>query len=399
MLNQAEARWREGEQERLKAAEERWKMQEDQRVAAAVAAAREDMERMVEARLHRELAVDARRVVARSGRGMGGGVLSLMRWSTAGAAAAAGFGPIHHGNDIGGSLRFPAFACGVATVKPTPGRIAAWNPSAAGGERGMLAQLMSVQGAICREVRDVRLATRVMAGRDARDPWWVPARHQGRNVQRPIKAGLVTGAPLQFTHPAVADAVRKAGAALANAGYAVEEVTPPSIEAARALWVTLVAADIREMLWQTIEANADPLGIKAVQLWRDSLPPIGIADYIKAFAQITKHRREWSLFLEQYPLLVGPNSGDLPFEIGFDTTDLARTQHVLDSQALMVTVNLLGFPAAAVPIGTTQAEGAPNGLPLGVQVIAGRYREDLALDAAEVIEAQHGLDTPIDPVW
>ena len=91
----------------------------------------------------------------------------------AGAAAAAGFGPIHHGNDIGGSLRFPAFANGLSTVKPTPGRIPAYNPSAT-AERGLLAQLMSVQGAICREVRDVRLATRVMAARDARDPWWVP---------------------------------------------------------------------------------------------------------------------------------------------------------------------------------------------------------------------------------
>src|SRR5216684_3563194 len=80
----------------------------------------------------------------------------------AGAAAAAGFGPIHHGNDIGGSLRFPAFTCGLATVKPTPGRIPAYNPSAT-AERGLLSQLMSVQGAICREVRDVRLATRIMA--------------------------------------------------------------------------------------------------------------------------------------------------------------------------------------------------------------------------------------------
>jgi SH3 domain-containing protein len=94
MLNQAEARWREAEQERLKGAEERWKMQEDQRVAAAVAAAREDMERMVEARLHRELAVDARRVVARSSRGLGN-LLSLIRWSAAGAAAAAAAGLIY----------------------------------------------------------------------------------------------------------------------------------------------------------------------------------------------------------------------------------------------------------------------------------------------------------------
>ena len=72
---------------------------------------------------------------------------------------------------------------------------------------------------------------------------------------------------------------------------------------------------------------------------------------------------------------------------------------MIAAQALMVTVNLLGFPSAAVPVGTTAADGAPKGLPLGVQVIAGRYREELALDAAEVIEAQHGLETPIDPVW
>ena len=121
-----------------------------------------------------------------------------------------------------------------------------------------------------------------------------------------IKVGLITGAPGLYTHPAVADAVRRAGAALSNAGYAVEEVTPPSIEAARDLWVALVAADIRELLWETIEANADPLGAKAVKLWRDALPPIGLRDYLKGFSQITRHRREWSLFLEQHPVLFVP---------------------------------------------------------------------------------------------
>ena len=211
--------------------------------------------------------------------------------------------------------------------------------------------------------------------------------------------GLITEAHGLYVHPDVAAAVRKAGAALAETGYIVEEVTPPSIQAATDLWMKLVAADIRETLWDTIAANADPMAVKAVGFWRDAMPPISIGEYIKALSEITRHRREWSLFLEQYPVLVGPNCGDLPFEIGFDTTDMARTQHVLKSQALMVTVNLLGFPAAAVPVGKVAAEGAPNGLPLGVQVIAGRYREGLALDAAEVIEAQHGLPTPIDPVW
>ena len=107
----------------------------------------------------------------------------------ASAAAAMGFGPIHHGNDIGGSLRFPAFACGVATVKPTFGRVPAFNPSAS-AERGLLAQLISVQGAICREVRDVRLATRVLAGGDPRDPWWVPVPFDGPPLDAPIRVAV-----------------------------------------------------------------------------------------------------------------------------------------------------------------------------------------------------------------
>jgi amidase len=65
----------------------------------------------------------------------------------------------------------------------------------------------------------------------------------------------------------------------------------------------------------------------------------------------------------------------------------------------MVTVNLLGLPSAAVPTGLAKAPGAPKGLPVGVQVIASRFREDMALDAAEIIEAANGAMTPIDPVW
>src|SRR4030095_14910275 len=103
----------------------------------------------------------------------------------AGAAAAAGFGPIHHGNDIGGSPRFPAFTNGVATLKPTPGRIPAFNPSAV-VERGLLAQLTSVQGALARTVADVRLATRVMAAGDPRDPFWVPVPFDGEPCAKPL---------------------------------------------------------------------------------------------------------------------------------------------------------------------------------------------------------------------
>ena len=87
-------------------------------------------------------------------------------------------GAIAHGNDIGGSLRFPAAATGAATVKPGLGRTPAYNPSAP-AERGLLAQLMSVQGVIAREVRDVRLAMRSLVNYDAHDPWMVPMPFDG----------------------------------------------------------------------------------------------------------------------------------------------------------------------------------------------------------------------------
>src|SRR5206468_12595927 len=91
--------------------------------------------------------------------------------SSGGAAAGVmmGYGPIAHGNDIGGSLRFPAYACGAATVKPGLGRVPAYNPSA-GAERGKLAQVMCVQGEISREVRNVRMAMSALVGYDAGEP-------------------------------------------------------------------------------------------------------------------------------------------------------------------------------------------------------------------------------------
>ena len=96
----------------------------------------------------------------------------------AGASVAAGIGAIAHGNDIGGSLRWPAYCNGVATIKSTQGRIAAFNPSAP-VERPLMAQFMSTQGPLAREVADVRLGLEVMASRDPRDPWWVPAPSSG----------------------------------------------------------------------------------------------------------------------------------------------------------------------------------------------------------------------------
>src|SRR5579863_387153 len=172
----------------------------------------------------------------------------------AGAAAAAGFGPIHHGNDIGGSLRFPAFANGVATIKPTQGRIPAFNPSAT-VERGLLAQLTSVQGAIARTVADVRLATRVMAGADARDPWWVPAPFEGEPLSKPVRVAVTRNSHGYPIHPGISRLIDQAAGYLRDAGYDVVDAEPPSIMEPARGWFTVLLTELKATLGPIIDQH------------------------------------------------------------------------------------------------------------------------------------------------
>ncbi|HJQ57180.1 MAG TPA: amidase family protein, partial [Vineibacter sp.] len=104
----------------------------------------------------------------------------------AASALAAGIAPLAHGNDYGGSIRFPAYTCGVAGIRPTMGRVPAYNATAM-AERPATAQLMAVNGPMARKVRDLRIGLAAMCGRDARDPLWVPAPLEGPPPATPIK--------------------------------------------------------------------------------------------------------------------------------------------------------------------------------------------------------------------
>jgi amidase len=132
---------------------------------------------------------------------------------------------------------------------------------------------------------------------------------------------------------------------------------------------------------------------RALDVYLAAAPEVDLTGYIKDLAQRRKHLRDWLQFLERYPLIVGPVSSEPPLPVGFDTDELADGEQLRRIQRLMITVNLLGLPAAVVPTGLV------SGIPLGVQIIGSRYREDLCLDAAEAVEAQCGLNTPIDLQW
>ena len=302
----------------------------------------------------------------------------------ASAAAAMGFGPVHHGNDIGGSLRFPSFACGVATVKPTFGRVPAFNPSAS-AERGLLAQLISVQGAICREVRDVRLATRVLAGGDPRDPWWAPVPFDGPRLDPPIRVAVTCEAHGYPIDPKIVDGIDRAAAVLGDAGYAVERVATPSIMAPARAWFDVLVSELVHFLGPVARDHGSETIQRIFEHYQRIGTPVDPAGYRQAIADRTALTREWNVFLDRYPLVLCPFLMRSMYEWDRDAQGFEQVKDLFLSAIYSTGVNYLSLPAGVTPIGFA------GGRPAGVQIVGRRFREDLILDAMEVIEASTGV--------
>lgn len=307
----------------------------------------------------------------------------------AAAALAAGMGAIAHGNDYGGSIRYPAYACGVAGLRPTPGRVPAFNPSAT-AERPITAQLMSVQGPLARTVADLRVAFAAMAVGDARDPNWVPAAFAHAASSRPLRAAIAP-APFDDVVPEVRAAVEQAGRALASAGYLVEHVAPPRLGEAAELWHRMVVNDERRGFVATVRALGDAAARRNVEGHLGYVPAIDADGLLDTFGSRLALMRAWSLFFAEYAVAIVPVSHVLPFPDGLDLQDQPVIDRMMAAQHCLLATPVLGYPSVSVPTGLA------DGTPVGVQVISGRFREDLCLDAAEIVEAHSPRLTPIDP--
>ena len=302
----------------------------------------------------------------------------------ASVSAAMGFGPIHHGNDIGGSLRMPAFACGVSTIKPTFGRVPAYVPSAL-GERGILATMIAVQGVICREVRDVRLATRELASGDPRDPWWVPVPFDGPKLDSPIPVAVTTESYGYPAHPDIIKSIDHAAGILDDAGYRVEEVaTPPMDEPAKA-WFDALISELSWHFGASVRAHGSPTIQEIFGHYESIGDPVDPAGYRKAISTRSAFLRQWNLFLDRYPLVLCPYFMRPTHSWNEDAGGFEAVKDLFAAALYSIGVNYLSLPAGVVPIGHV------DDLPAGVQIIGRRFREDLILDAMQAIETNVGV--------
>ena len=303
----------------------------------------------------------------------------------AGAAVAAGIGHIAHGTDIAGSIRYPAYACGVHGLRPTMGRIAAFN--AALPERPIGPQISAVSGPLARTIGDIRIALAAMSASDYRDPWWVPAPLEGPAM--PKRVAMCLNPDGLDPVPEVKAAVADAGKRLARAGWIVEEIAnPPPLREAADLQTKLWLGDGYEAQLEAAEREGDPGALACLRGNRAKVHPFDLSKALTRRATLT---REWLTFFEKYPVLLMPVSGELPFPDQLDRKDEASFARVWHAQLPQIAIPFMGLP------GLTVSTGLVGRVPVGVQLVSGRYREDLCLAAGEAIEAGGTPSAVIDP--
>jgi amidase len=302
--------------------------------------------------------------------------------SSGGEAAiiAAGGSPLGIGSDAAGSIRWPAHCCGIAGLKPTRGRVPLTGhfPPAVGHTA-----LLWQAGPLARRVEDLALALRVLAGPDGHDPNALPASlGEPAAVQLDgLRLALYTDDGVQPAAAEIAATVRSAGTALAAAGVRIAEERPAGIEQTFALAMGLFGADggagVRTLLQLAGTAEPSPF----IMRFGHDLQPFALAsaaEFSGLLARIDLWQMQMLAIFERYDAILCPVNAAPALPHGQSWEQIAGFGYT-------VAHNLTGWPAAVVRAGTTA-----DGLPIGVQLVAPPWREDVALALAAAVEAACG---------
>ena len=297
----------------------------------------------------------------------------------AGAAAAAGLGPLHQGSDGAGSIRIPSGFCGVYGLKPSFGRVPMWPASNN--------DYASHVGPMTRTVADAALMLAVMAGPDEMDRTslaaapadYLGALHAGiagwRVAWSPDLGGL-------RVDPDVASVARRAARAFEDLGCVVEEVTPGFAD----------SHDLIRCTWSCHEAGSYA---RYLAKWRDRMDPglvaciedglrYSVVDYVEARGRKLAYWDSVRPLFETYALLLTPTLSVAAFPVGRLNPE-GWPQHRwdwIDWASFSYPFNFTGQPAATVPAGFT-----PAGLPVGLQIVGRRFADLAVLQASAAFEA------------
>lgn len=303
------------------------------------------------------------------------------------AAIASGMSAGGVGSDGGGSIRVPAHFTGICGLKPTPGRIPATGhfPASAGPFASI-----GVVGPIARTVADLKILFEIMQGPDAGDTCSAPValRWPGGKETTNLRIGYFEDDGRTPVTPETRAAVRRAAESLRSAGFQVERFQPDGLDQARKLWwkyFVVAGGMLLRPMFKGRESDLSPilkdfLEVSAFQ------PHLTADSLLDAWIQRDLLRAQFFAQMQRYPILLCPAAAIPAFRHGERSWEVdGKTVNYLDAWSYTEFFNLLGNPAAVVPVGRSS-----EGLPIGVQIVGRPWEEEQVLSVACVLESVCG---------
>jgi Asp-tRNA(Asn)/Glu-tRNA(Gln) amidotransferase A subunit family amidase len=304
------------------------------------------------------------------------------------AAIAAGMSAGGVGSDGGGSIRVPAHFSGICGLKPTPGRIPATGhfPVSAGPFA-----LIGVVGPMARSVADLKVLFEVMQGPDVGDTCAapVPVRWPIDEEVKRLRIGYFEDDGRTPVTAETRAAVRTAAEALRGAGFKVEPFQPEGLEEARRLWhkfFVVAGGMLLRPMFKGREADLSPI-LKQFLEWSATEPAHTGRTLLDAWIRRDAARTKVFAQMQQYPIMLCPAAAIPAFRHGERSWQVdGKTIHYLDAWSYTEFFNLLGNPAAVVPVGHS-----PEGMPIGVQIVGRPWEEEQVLSVAAALERLGGV--------
>ncbi|MGA3334704.1 MAG: amidase [Terracidiphilus sp.] len=307
------------------------------------------------------------------------------------AAIAAGMSAAGLGSDSGGSVRVPAHFTGICSMKPTPGRIPG---------RGHLPPcvgpfaILGAIGPMARTMGDVALLFRALSGQDPLDPVSPPValRNPGPDELRARAIGYFEDDGLvPVTHETRA-AVNDAAQALREAGFRVEPFRPRTLEQLRKLWRTFFVQCGAMFYEPEIRGKQERLSpiFKEFLSIAEASGPINATELLNAWAGLDVLRARTLEEMSEFSVLLCPAAAIPAFRHDERTWTIdGASVRYLDAVRYTQWFNALACPAAVVPVGRSS-----EGLPIGVQIAARPFEDEIALGIAAVVDAAFGYRPP-----
>ena len=306
----------------------------------------------------------------------------------AASATAAGIGSIGHGTDIAGSIRYPAYACGIHGLRPSLGRVPMINYTTP--DRYIGGQIMAVSGPLARSIKDLEMGYNAMRQANYDDPWWAPISHHLPVLNK--KIALLTKIKGMSISSEVKSNLLDVAKQLEKEGWIINEVEAPDFEEIAHYQAVLWLAEFRRTSAKAILDENDEEAIFIFKEMSKKCPDTSIEKFMDSLQQRATLGRKWSHFFDKYPLILCPISGDPPFEDLKDTKSEIDFDEVFTSMLPQIAPPYLGLPGLCFTNKINEFK-----IPMGVQFISRRFREDHLFKVAYDLENIFPKIKPVTP--